>query len=115
MSHIAALMLMYINCDEDTFYALGQLLFTSKYNMKAFYMPSFPKLETFQVMLEKVSTIKAISFPISHLYSSSDISFKAQQTPQSSKRAKYRSEDLFCPMVSPMFYRQLAFQPYSPV
>ena len=80
MSHIAALMLMYINCDEDTFYALGQLLLTSKYNMKAFYMPSFPKLETFQITLEKVLT--KCNFIINfHLYSSTDISFKAQQTP----------------------------------
>ena len=88
MSHIAALMLMYINCDEDTFYALGQLLLTSKYNMKAFYMPSFPKLETFQIMLEKVLT-KCNFITNFHLDSSTDISFKAQQTPQSSEAAKY--------------------------
>ena len=63
-------MLMYINCDEDTFYALGQLLLTSKYNMKAFYMPSFPKLETFQIMLEKVLKLHECHFSsnLTHLY-----------------------------------------------
>ena len=55
MSSIAALLLMYINCDEDTFHALNQLFSMKKINMKAFYLPSFPKLETFQILLEKVS------------------------------------------------------------
>ena len=55
MSSIAALLLMYINCDEDTFHALNQLFSMKKINMKAFYLPSFPKLETFQILLEKVN------------------------------------------------------------
>ena len=55
MSSIAALLLMYINCDEDTFHALNQLFSMKKINMKAFYLPSFPKLETFQILLEKVT------------------------------------------------------------
>ena len=54
MSQIAAVLLMYINCDEDTFFAFGQLLLSSKYNMNAFFLPTFPKLDVFQKQLEKV-------------------------------------------------------------
>ena len=54
MSNVAALLLMYINCDEDTFFALGHLLYNKKYNLKAFFMPSFPKLQVFQACLEKI-------------------------------------------------------------
>ena len=55
MSHCAALLLMYLNCDEDTFFALGQVLVSTKHNLKLFFMPTFPKLETFQCLLDKVS------------------------------------------------------------
>ena len=79
MSHLAAILLMYINCDEDSFFALGQLMLSSKYNMKAFFMPSFPKLETFQNLLEKVET--AIAVPYIDKYYFLDISAETQQTP----------------------------------
>ena len=52
---------MYINCDEDTFHAVNQLFSMKKINMKAFYLPSFPKLETFQILLEKVRQITLTS------------------------------------------------------
>jgi len=58
MSQIAAVLLMYINCDEDTFIAFGQLLLSSKYNMNAFFLPTFPKLDIFQKQLEKILNIK---------------------------------------------------------
>ena len=80
MSHLAAILLMYINCDEDSFFALGQLMLSSKYNMKAFFMPSFPKLETFQNLLEKVENRDRSSLYIDKYYFL-DISAETQQTP----------------------------------
>ena len=58
MSNIAALLLIYINCDEDTFFALGHLLFNNKYNLKSFFTPTFPKLEKFQTCLDQILVMK---------------------------------------------------------
>ena len=55
MSALAALLLIYLNCDQDAFHALNQLMMHTKYNMQAFYIPTFPKLKIYQLKLEKVS------------------------------------------------------------
>ena len=54
MSQIAALLLMYLNSDEDAFWALSQLMVGPKYNMHGFFIPSFPKLMRFQDHHDKV-------------------------------------------------------------
>ena len=57
MSQIAALLLMYLNSDEDAFWALNQLMVAPKYTMHGFFIPGFPKLIRFQDHLEKVVLI----------------------------------------------------------
>ena len=54
MSQIAALLLMYLNSDEDVFWALNQLMVAPKYTMHGFFIPGFPKLIRFQDHFEKV-------------------------------------------------------------
>jgi len=54
MSQIAALLLMYLNSDEDAFWALSQLMVGTKYNMHGFFIPSFPKLMRFQDHHDKI-------------------------------------------------------------
>ena len=48
MSQIAALLLMYLNSEEDAFWALSQLMSCPKYSMHGFFIPGFPKLIRFQ-------------------------------------------------------------------
>ena len=72
MSALAALLLIYLNCDQDAFHALNQLMLHTKYNMQAFYIPTFPKLKIYQLKLEKVSfqscsNIQFIEFLIDNL------------------------------------------------
>ena len=57
MSQIAALLLMYLNSDEDAFWALSQLMVGHKYNMHGFFIPGFPKLMRFQDHHDKVIKI----------------------------------------------------------
>ena len=57
MSQIAALLLMYLNSDEDAFWALSQLMVGPKYNMHGFFIPGFPKLMRFQDHHDKVIKI----------------------------------------------------------
>jgi len=54
MSQIAALLLMYLNDDEDAFWALSQLMVGRKYNMHGFFIPQFPKLLRFQEHHDKI-------------------------------------------------------------
>jgi len=54
MSQIAALLLMYLNSDEDAFWALSQLMVGANYNMHGFFIPSFPKLMRFQDQHDKI-------------------------------------------------------------
>jgi len=54
MSQIAALLLMYLNSDEDAFWALSQLMVGPKYNMHGFFIPGFPKLMRFQDHHDKI-------------------------------------------------------------
>jgi len=54
MSQIAALLLMYLNSEEDAFWALNQLMVAPKYTMHGFFIPGFPKLIRFQDHLEKM-------------------------------------------------------------
>merc|ERR1719209_1918033 len=58
MSQIAALLLMYLNSDEDAFWALNQLMVAPKYTMHGFFIPGFPKLIRFQDHLEKLGTLR---------------------------------------------------------
>ena len=55
MSQIAALLLMYLNSEEDAFWALSQLMVGPKYNMHGFFIPGFPKLMRFQDHHDKVA------------------------------------------------------------
>ena len=54
MSQVAALLLMFLNTDEDAFWGLHQLMVNEKYNMHAFFIPAFPKLQRFQDIHDKV-------------------------------------------------------------
>ncbi|TRY74082.1 hypothetical protein TCAL_01582 [Tigriopus californicus] len=54
MSQIAALLLMYLNEEEDAFWALSRLMVHPKYNMHGFFIQGFPKLLRFQAHHEKV-------------------------------------------------------------
>jgi len=54
MSQIAALLLMYLNSEEDAFWALSQLMASPKYNMHGFFIPGFPKLIRFQEQHDKI-------------------------------------------------------------
>ncbi|CAH2275587.1 Hypothetical predicted protein [Pelobates cultripes] len=53
MSHIAALLLMYMN-EEDAFWALVKLFSDNKHAMHGFFVPGFPKLLRFQEHHEKI-------------------------------------------------------------
>lgn len=46
MSHIAALLLMYMN-EEDSFWSLSTLMSSDKHAMHGFFIPGFPKLRRF--------------------------------------------------------------------
>lgn len=54
MSQIAALLLMYLNEEEDAFWALSQLMANPKYAMHGFFIHGFPKLLRFQAHHERV-------------------------------------------------------------
>ena len=54
MSQIAALLLMYLNHEEDVFWALSQLMVAPKYAMHGFFIQGFPKLLRFQTHHEKI-------------------------------------------------------------
>jgi len=54
MSQIAALLLMYLNSEEDAFWALSQLMSHPRYNMHGFFIPGFPKLIRFQEHHDKI-------------------------------------------------------------
>ena len=53
MSQIAALLLMYLNSDEDAFWALSQLMVGPKYKMHGFFIPGFQTLMRFQAHHDK--------------------------------------------------------------
>ncbi|KAL7982188.1 hypothetical protein Chor_009786 [Crotalus horridus] len=53
MSHITALLLMYMN-EEDAFWALVKLLSGPKHAMHGFFIPGFPKLLRFQEHHDKI-------------------------------------------------------------
>jgi len=46
MSHLAALLLMYMN-EEDSFWSLSTLMSSDKHAMHGFFIPGFPKLRRF--------------------------------------------------------------------
>ncbi|KAB7503900.1 USP6 N-terminal-like protein [Armadillidium nasatum] len=48
MSQVAALLLIYLNEEEDAFWALSALMADEKYSMHGFFIPGFPKLIRFQ-------------------------------------------------------------------
>ncbi|XP_076027510.1 uncharacterized protein LOC143016858 [Genypterus blacodes] len=54
MSQIAALLLMFLNEEEDAFWALSQLLTDTKHAMHGFFIPGFPKLHRFQAQHELI-------------------------------------------------------------
>ena len=60
MSQIAALLLMYLNSEEDAFWALSQLMSAPKYNMHGFFIHGFPKLLRFQDHYDKVCTVQVL-------------------------------------------------------
>jgi len=54
MSQIAALLLMYLDSEEDAFWGLSQLMVGRKFNMHGFFIPHFPKLLRFQEHHDKI-------------------------------------------------------------
>jgi len=63
MSQIAALLLMYLDEEEEAFWALSQLMVDRKYNMHGFFIPQFPRLMRFQehhdkIMLKKLRRLQ---------------------------------------------------------
>ena len=54
MSQVAALLLMYFSEEGEVFWALHQLMSHPTYNMHAAFIPSFPKLQRFQELHDKV-------------------------------------------------------------
>ena len=54
MSQVAALLLMFLPSDEDAFWGLHRLMVEDKFNMHAFFIPSFPKLQRFKDIHDKV-------------------------------------------------------------
>ena len=60
MSQIAALLLMYLNSEEDAFWALSQLMSAPKYNMHGFFIHGFPKLLRFQDHYDKVCAVQVL-------------------------------------------------------
>jgi len=54
MSQVAALLLMYLNSEEDAFWGLHQLMVGDKYKMHGFFIPHFPKLLRFQEHFDKL-------------------------------------------------------------
>ena len=57
MSQVAALLLMFLPSDEDAFWGLHRLMVEDKFNMHAFFIPSFPKLQRFQDIHDKVTSM----------------------------------------------------------
>jgi hypothetical protein len=53
MSHIAALLLMYMN-EEDSFWSLSTLMSSDKHAMHGFFIPGFPKLRRFSAHHDRV-------------------------------------------------------------
>ena len=68
MSQVAALLLMFMTTDEDAFWGLHQLMVSSTYNMHAFFISSFPKLQRFQDMHDKVMFIVMEKNPFNFFY-----------------------------------------------
>ena len=62
MSEIVALLLMYLDGEEEAFWALSLLMNKPKYNMHGFFIPGFPKLIRFQEHHEKVRCDSNIYF-----------------------------------------------------
>ncbi|KAL7636334.1 UNVERIFIED_CONTAM: hypothetical protein RMT77_013093 [Armadillidium vulgare] len=54
MSQVAALLLIYLNEEEDAFWALSALMADEKYSMHGFFIPGFPKLIRFQQHHDKI-------------------------------------------------------------
>ena len=77
MSQIAALLLMYLNSDEDAFWALSQIMSCPKYNMHGFFIPGFPKLIRFQDHHDKVSLL----LDLKRLKTTLDYFWKLKVTP----------------------------------
>ena len=53
MSHIAALLLMYMN-EEDSFWSLSTLMSSDKHAMHGFFIPGFPKLRRFSAHHDRI-------------------------------------------------------------
>jgi len=54
MSQIAALLLMYLHDEEDTFWGLSQLMVMNKYAMHGFFIQGFPRLLRFQAHHDRI-------------------------------------------------------------
>lgn len=53
MSHVAALLLMYMN-EEDSFWSLSTLMSSDKHAMHGFFIPGFPKLRRFSAHHDRI-------------------------------------------------------------
>ncbi|XP_063165250.1 USP6 N-terminal-like protein [Candoia aspera] len=70
MSHITALLLMYMN-EEDAFWALVKLLSGPKHAMHGFFIPGFPKLLRFQEHHDKI--MKKFLSKLKHHFDSQEV------------------------------------------
>ena len=104
MSQIAALLLMFLTTDEEAFWGLHQLMVNIKYNMHAFFIPSFPKLQRFQDIHDKVNCFTFINYLLII-----KISGATQETEESTEALDLREHGhwhLLNQMVSSVFSRQ---------
>ena len=104
MSQIAALLLMYLNSEEDAFWALSQLMSAPKYNMHGFFIHGFPKLYRFQdhydkVQLKNIKLHESTYDPFSTILDSSQKVAAPSKAPVS---AKHHHRPLHSKVVLPM-------------
>lgn len=103
MSQIAALLLMYLNSDEDAFWALNQLMVAPKYTMHGFFIPGFPKLIRFQDHLEKVVLMDGnMICCLKFVFFLTDPPEKVRNLEKTFDDPQHRYKNILTQMVSPM-------------
>ena len=107
MSNLAALLLMYLNSEEDAFWALSQLMSHPRYNMHGFFIPGFPKLVRYQDHFDKVSSTQKYSVLSLFL---SDSSREAGRIAEASTEQQRHYSAVHCRVVLPVFSRPSSIQ-----
>ena len=94
MSQIAALLLMYLNEDEDAFWGLSQLMSNEKYNMHGFFIPQFPKLQRLQENHDKVCGVALPSPQKNNKFIFVDLAEEIEAVAEASDMPGYGHRDL---------------------